>query len=73
MANLISLIIGIVSLPLVLLAFFPLLGWANWFILPLPVIGAAIGAMSDKTTGRNLNLVLVGVGLLRLALTGGTI
>ncbi len=71
MRNLISLIIGAVALLLVVLAFIPLLGWANWIIIPLAVIGLAFGAMSDKTSGRNLNIVVIAVGALRLFLGGG--
>ncbi len=41
MSNLVSLVIGVVALVLAAVAFLPLLGWANWFILPLAVIGAA--------------------------------
>lgn len=71
MLNLASLIVGIVALVLVAIAFIPLLGWANWFIIPLAVIGAAIGAMSRGTAGRNLNIFVILVGSLRLLLGGG--
>jgi hypothetical protein len=72
MLNLISLLIGGVSLLLTLLAFLPFFGWANWFILPLPVIGLAIGALSGGSkSGRNLNLVVIVIGVLRLMLGGG--
>ena len=43
MLNLASLIIGIVALIFAAVAFLPLLGWANWLIIPLAVIGAAVG------------------------------
>ena len=73
MLNLLSLAIGGVSLLLVLLAFIPLFGWMNWFILPLPIIGLALGALSRSTSGRNLNLVVLIVGIVRLMLGGGII
>ena len=73
MLNLVSLIIGIVALLFVVIAFIPLLGWANWLIVPLAVIGAAIGAMSSGTAGRNLNLFVIIVGIVRLMLGGGII
>ena len=41
MFNLASLIIGIVALIGALIAFLPLLGWANWLIIPLAIVGAA--------------------------------
>jgi hypothetical protein len=71
MRNIISLLIGAVALLLVILAFIPLLGWANWIIIPLAVIGLAFGATSDRTSGRNLNIVVIAVGALRLFLGGG--
>ncbi len=71
MRNAISLIIGAVALILALIAFIPLLGWANWVIIPLAIVGLAFGATSDKTSGRNLNIVVIAVGALRLFLGGG--
>src|SRR5678815_1895770 len=53
MLNLISLIIGVVALLLAIVAFLPLLGWANWFIIPLALIGAAVGMTSRGNAGRN--------------------
>lgn len=69
--NLVSLIIGAVALVCVAIAFIPLLGWANWLIIPLAVIGAGIGAVSNSTSGRNLNLVVILIGAVRLMLGGG--
>ena len=69
--NLLSILIGIVALPLVLIAFLPLLGWLNWLIIPMGVVGLAVGALSDRNSGRNLNIVVIVVGSLRLLLGGG--
>jgi hypothetical protein len=71
MLNLLSLAIGVVAIFPVLLALTPLLGWANWFILPLPVVGFLVGALSSHRTGRNLNLALIVVAVLRLMLGHG--
>lgn len=71
MRNLISLVLGLIALVLVVVAFIPLLGWANWFIIPIAIIGLALGAMSDRTSGRNLNIVVIVMGVLRLMLGGG--
>lgn len=49
------------------------LGWANWLIVPLAVIGAGVGAVSGGTSGRNLNLIVILVGVIRLMLGGGII
>lgn len=73
MLNLVSLIIGGVALLFALIAFLPLLGWANWFIIPLALIGAVVGMASRATSGRNLNLFVILVGVVRLSLGGGII
>ncbi len=71
MRNIISIIIGIAALILVVPAFIPFLGWANWIIIPVAVVGLAIGATSPQTSGRNLNIVVIAVGVVRLLLGGG--
>ena len=71
MLNFVSLIIGVVALLCAAVAFIPLLGWANWLIVPLALIGAGVGAASQSNAGRNLNLFVVVVGILRLMLGGG--
>ena len=73
MLNLVSLIIGFVALVCAAVAFLPLLGWANWLIIPLAVVGAGLGAMSSSNSGRNLNLFVIVVGIIRLMLGGGII
>lgn len=71
MLNLVSLIIGVVALVLAVIAFLPLLGWANWLIIPLAIVGAVVGMASRSTAGRNLNLFVIVVGIIRLMLGGG--
>jgi hypothetical protein len=71
MFNLVSLIIGFVALIFAVVAFIPFLGWANWLIIPLAIIGAAVGLLSRGTAGRNLNLFVILVGIVRLMLGGG--
>lgn len=71
MFNLVSLIIGLVALVCAFVAFLPFLGWANWLIIPLAVIGAGIGMISRGSAGRNLNLLVIVIGVLRLMLGGG--
>lgn len=71
MFNVASLIIGFVALILAIIAFIPLLGWANWLIIPLAVIGAGVGIISRGTSGRNLNLFVIVIGVVRLMLGGG--
>jgi hypothetical protein len=71
MLNVVSIIIGLVSLVFVVIAFLPLLGWANWLVIPLAVIGAAIGALSRGRAGLSLNVLVIIIGTLRLILGGG--
>lgn len=73
MLNLVSILIGLATLIPALIAFVPLLGWMYWFILPVAVVGLAIGVLSSRNGGRNLNLVLLLVGLARLAIGHGII
>jgi hypothetical protein len=69
--NIVSLLIGLVALVLVAIAFIPLLGIANWIIIPIAVIGAGIGALSSGKAGRNLNLFVIVIGIVRLIIGGG--
>lgn len=71
MLNIISLVIGIIALILGIFAFLPILGLAYWLIIPFAMIGLMFGVFSDRKSGRNLNLVVILIGILRLSLTGG--
>jgi hypothetical protein len=71
MFNLVSLVIGFVAMILAIVAFIPLLGWANWLIIPIAIIGAVVGMLSNGTSGRNLNLCVIVIGIVRLMLGGG--
>ena len=71
MLNIISILIGLLSLVIVIPSQIPLLGWGNWFALPLVAIGIVVGAISRKNTGRNLCLVVFAIAVIRLMLGGG--
>ena len=71
MFNIASLIIGVVALVCAIIAFLPLLGWLNWLIIPLAIVGAGVGVLSRSNGGRNLNLLVIVIGVLRLMLGGG--
>lgn len=73
MLNILSLLVGAVALLLGILAFFPLLGWGYWLIIPIALLGLGLGVVSGRTSGRNLNLVVIVVGVVRLMLGGGII
>jgi hypothetical protein len=71
MFNLISILIGLVGLGLAVFAFLPFLGWANWAIVPMAIVGLGIGLLSDGKAGRNLNIAVIAIGTVRLMLGGG--
>jgi len=73
MLNLISLAIGAIAIIPLLLALVPFFGWMNWFLLPLPVIGLIVGTLSRGNAGRNLNLIVLIVAVVRLAIGHGFI
>jgi hypothetical protein len=73
MLNILSIVVGAIALFLGIFAFLPLLGWAYWVIVPLAVFGLALGVLSGRTSGRNLNIVVIVVGVVRLMLGGGII
>ena len=81
--GLISLLWGIVALLWMVLAFIPLLGWGNWFLIPFASFGALIAAIAllftsagnrgRAKTGLLLNGLVIVVGVIRLSLGGGVI
>ncbi|WP_164116344.1 hypothetical protein [Sphingorhabdus sp. Alg239-R122] len=73
MANIVSLIIGIFALILAIPSFIPLLGWGNWLVVPIALVGVVFGVISSSNTGRNLCLIVALVGIIRLSLGGGFI
>jgi hypothetical protein len=73
MMNVISTLIGIVALVAALVAFIPLLGWLNWLVIPVVAIGLVLGLLSDKTTGRNINLAVLVIAMFRLSICGGVL
>jgi hypothetical protein len=71
--NVISSLVGILALIAALVAFIPLVGWLNWLVIPVAAIGLVLGLLSDKTTGRNINLAVLAIAMFRLFIGGGII
>ena len=71
MLNFISLAIGCVALILAAIAFVPLVGWAYWLIIPLAIVGLGFGVVSRANSGRNLNIAVILIGIVRLVIGGG--
>ena len=73
MLNILSILIGLVALVLVIPSTIPFLGWGNWFVLPIAVVGIAVGALSRSNAGRNFCLIVFAIAVVRLMLGGGII
>ncbi|WP_299321459.1 hypothetical protein [Parasphingopyxis sp.] len=73
MLNILSILAGLVAAVLAFVGLIPLLGWVNWFMLPIAFVGLILGFLSDSNFGRNLNIIILIVGGLRLMLGGGII
>lgn len=73
MFNILSILIGLFALLCAIPAFIPFLGALNWIVVPIAVIGLVVGLFSSRTLGRNLNIVVIVIGVVRLMLGGGII
>jgi hypothetical protein len=73
MLNIASILVGVVALLLAIPSTIPLLGWGNWFVLPIAVVGIGLGALSRSNGGRNFCLIVFAIAVVRLMLGGGII
>lgn len=73
MLSVLASIIGIVALLLMIPTVMPFLGWANWLIVPIALLGAAVGSFSSRNMGRNFCLIVAAIGVFRLYMGGGVI
>lgn len=73
MLNILSILIGLVALLLAIPSAIPLLGWGNWVVLPIAVLGAGLGALSRSNQGRNFCLIVLVIAVIRLSLGGGIV
>ncbi len=81
--GLLSMLWGLASMLWMIVAFIPLLGWGNWFMIPfagmgLLLAGIAFAITSPANRGRAkaglmLNGIAVVVGVIRLSIGGGII
>lgn len=71
MFNILSILIGLFAALCAIPALIPFLGALNWVVIPIAVIGLIVGVLSSRNTGRNLNLVVIVIGAIRLMLGGG--
>jgi hypothetical protein len=73
MLSVLASIIGIAALLLMIPTVVPFLGWANWLIVPIALLGAVVGSFSSYNTGRNFCLIVAAIGIIRLFIGGGII
>lgn len=72
--QLISILCGIFAAIFMVLGLIPLLGWVNWLVLPLCVIGVIFGVFGkERRPGLVINLVVAAIAALRLFLGGGVV
>ena len=71
MLNALSILLGLVALLLAIPSALPLLGWGNWMVLPIAILGAGLGALSSKNGGRNFCLIVLLIAVVRLSLGDG--
>ncbi|WP_151954826.1 hypothetical protein [Sphingomonas sp. EC-HK361] len=71
MLNILSVLIGLVALLFAIPGIIPLLGILNWIAVPIAVVGLIVGMLSSRNTGRNVNIVILLVAIVRLSLGGG--
>jgi len=69
LVNIISILIGLAALPIALLGL--IIGIANYVAIPIAIFGAVVGVLSGHKTGRNFNLLVLIVAVIRLFLGGG--
>ncbi|HEY9580978.1 MAG TPA: hypothetical protein VIR65_14080 [Rhizorhapis sp.] len=73
MFSILASIIGFIALLLMIPTVLPFLGWANWLIVPIALLGAVIGSLSSSNVGRNFCLIVAALGVFRLFIGGGII
>ena len=71
MLNIVSIIIGIIALPFLVIGQIPFFGWTNFLWMFIPAGGLLVGVLSNHTSGRNFNAVILVLMLLRMTLLGG--
>lgn len=69
--NLISILIGLVALVVALVGLIPLVGIVNWVAIPIALVGLIVGNFAAAKSGRNFNLIVLGIAVVRLFLGGG--
>lgn len=71
MLNILSIFIGLFAALLVIPGMIPFFGWVNWIMLPFGGAALLLGLLSSRNEGRNLAIVVLAIGIIRLWIGGG--
>lgn len=64
---------GILALIGMVLGMIPLLGWLNWFNIPLAILGLLLSILGKSKGGIIICVVAIFFGLIRLIMGGGIV
>lgn len=65
-----SLVLGVVVILGMMLAFLPLLGWMNWGVIPIAIIGLVVGIIATATAKEKKGTAIAGILLCAIAVLG---
>ncbi len=69
--NVVSIVLGVLGIIFLIVMIIPIIGAVgSWIALILGFLGLIFGAISRKTSGRTLNIVVIIVAVLRLVFGG---
>jgi hypothetical protein len=71
MLNIVSILIGLVAVLFLIPGLVPFFGLLQYATIAIAVVGLLVGVISSRNTGRNLNIAILVVAVLRLMLGGG--
>jgi len=69
LVNIVAILIGLVALPIAFIGL--VIGIANYVAIPIALFGALLGLLSGHKTGRNFNILVLIVAVIRLILGHG--
>lgn len=68
-----SLVLGILVFLGMVVAFVPFLGWLNWGVIPIAIIGLIISIIATATVKEKRGPAIAGIVLCAIAILGGGI
>lgn len=71
MFNVIAIIIGVLAVPVLLIGLIPLLGWLNYLVIAMTIVGIILGSFGESKTGRTINIIVLVISGVRLWMGGG--